>query len=275
VKFYLILAFIYILFSSCQNQSRSISSLEVKDIVFDLDWTLIKQLKRGENLDGPNILKYENEVYRLNDGVVELLKYLDSKDDVRLSFFSGGSFNRNIAVLEQIKLNGKNAKDMAYKVLSKKDLDILSTDSSLTFTDRYKKNLLLVNKDLSNVIIIDDDVRFAVNDEQKKNFLWLESVKYHFESPRDIKTGNGPFDPRSVSEWFFDKNKIQIVHEILEKSLDGNSNKHRDFPARVALESRKWNFKENKFSPSQSRKYLKLFNSNDCHDLMLKFFIWY
>ena len=61
--------------ASCVDQGRSISSIDVKDIVFDLDWTLIKQLKRGENLKGPNILRFEDEYYRLNDGVIDLLKY--------------------------------------------------------------------------------------------------------------------------------------------------------------------------------------------------------
>lgn len=266
------LRLIYLIFTllicSCHESGRSISSIEVKDVVFDLDWTLIKQLKRGEDLNGPNILRYKNESYRLNDGVIELLTYLSSRDDVRVSFFSGGDKQRNLKVLEQIVVGNKSAKDLAYKILSKNDLEVISTDESLKFTDKYKKNLLMVNKNLKNVLIIDDDIRFSSNEAQKKNFLWLESVKYHFESSREIFSGKGEFDPRSKHEWFFDRNKIYMVHLILESSLDED-----DFLVKVKEESSKWNFKDNKFRPSQAGRFIRQFDSNECSDLMFKFII--
>jgi hypothetical protein len=247
---------------------RAPASSQTIDIVFDLDWTLIKQLKRGEKLTGDNILYYQDEVYRLNDGALELLEYLNSKKNIRVSFFSGGGKFRNEAVLKKMKVGKGSAFDMAHKILSKDDLEVRSQDTSLTFTDRYKKNLLKVNSDLSNVLIIDDDIRFAANADQERNFLFLENVKYHFESPSDIHFGGGQFDPKTKAEWFFDKNKIYIVSDILENSLD-----EEDFLGAVKENRSKWDFKNNRFSPSQAKIFARKFPSTDCHDIMFKFLI--
>lgn len=251
---------------SCQGTRAPASANNLIDIVFDLDWTLIKQLKRGESLKGPNIITYNDELYRVNDGAIELLSYLSKRDDVRLSFFSGGGKLRNESVLKKMMIGKRSAYDLAYKILSKDDLEIISTDSSLSFTQRYRKNLLKVNSNLEQTLIIDDDIRFAVDDSQVKNFLFLESVKYHIDDPSQIIHATGPFDPQTKSEWFFDKNKLHMVKDILTKSLDQDN-----FLDSVSVNTEEWDFKRNKFKSGQFKRFAHRLEAEDCHSVMFKF----
>ncbi|WP_127716209.1 NIF family HAD-type phosphatase [Halobacteriovorax sp. HLS] len=269
VKLYLFILIFMV--ASCASNSRVPAQLDPVDIVFDLDWTLIKQLKRGENLEGENIIHYQDEVYRLNDGAIELLEYLSSRPDVRISYYSGGQSARNIEVLKQINILKSNAYILAYKVLSREDLEVISTDESLAFTDRFKKNLKLVNSDLSSLVHIDDDIRFASNETQSRNFLWLQSVLYHIEQPDQVAMTKGPFDPKTKHARLFDKKKLFMVKDILQKSLE--SRKSNDFVDSVHKHSRQWNFKANKFEAAQARPFLKELRGSSCQDLIFNFLV--
>ena len=97
--------FIFVLFfiSSCSSYHRGPASgaSDKIDIIFDLDWTIVKQV----DSIGSDPLKYievSGEFYRIGDGAVELLNYLFSQEQVRVSFFSGGKYDRNSKLLKKL-----------------------------------------------------------------------------------------------------------------------------------------------------------------------------
>src|SRR3989339_69897 len=130
---------------------------EIIDIVFDLDWTLVCELEDGSHAHG-NILDISRKKYRIANWAEEMLVLLASRPNVRLSFYSGGDQIRNLEILKEIILPEKNISvfDLAYKILSKDDMDEVSQEKTLRFSQRYKKNAAKINSNLNNVIIIDD-----------------------------------------------------------------------------------------------------------------------
>ena len=235
------------------------------DIVFDLDWTLVKQVD-SIGVDPSKFLEVNGEFYRVGDGAVEVLEYLFSNDHVRVSFFSGGKYDRNSKLLKKIETKFGSAFDNAYKVLSYNDLLEVSTDQSLSFADRFKKDVSLINIDLRRVLIIDDDKRFVVR-EHKKNLLWMGETYKHFEQFSDIVDPLDQYSPKSRTSWNYDRKKLYMVKEILEESLEENE----DFLDKVAFASKKWNFEKNIPTIDQRRILVTKFTSNSCSELMINF----
>lgn len=150
-------------------RAQSISSSPRADIVLDLDGTLVDTLPTQQT----GSFFAEGKWYRLRNFVPEFIDQLRKIPGIRISFFSGGNRDRNDVVLRQIVLaDGKTAQEIAYRSLSFSDLTSISTDSSLRFFHRYKKDLRKVNPDLQKVIIIDDLREFSLPG-QERNMLWL------------------------------------------------------------------------------------------------------
>lgn len=266
---------IYILLSlllSCSLSERKPSSLDKTspiDIILDLDWTLIKQVDSSTVLKDPRkYVFYEGEVYRVKDGARELLESLAKRENIRISFFSGGGEFRNHSVLKQIKVLDKTAHEISYKILSKKDLTVVSNDESLSFTDRFKKDLRLVNEDLSKVVLIDDDKRFLISDEYLENLLWLGKTYSQYEEYSEIPSGRTVYDPKTYEQWFFDRNKLFMVRDILDESLD-----NEDFLNSMHRNKRAWNFTENRFSSNQAKEFIRKSSDFNCHKIMSNFML--
>lgn len=239
--------FIYLLIVQCghintlnrvsPSLEREISSESFIDIVFDLDWTLV-----SENINTSQKLFIDNRVtvkgieYRINDWALEMITELSTRQNVRISFYSGGKIERNKELLSKLKLmdnTNRSFLDIAYKVKSFSDLYKVPESQILgdMFADKFKKNLLEINEDLSNLIIIDDNYKFAIDEIQKKNMFWLGPSYIHYESYKHTPTeliddSIKKFVPKSASEWFVGRNKLLFIWGILDKALDNSKNKN-------------------------------------------------
>lgn len=225
----LILIFTLGFLLSCQlgNRHRHPSSHGAIDVVFDLDWTLIAQVSSPEGIPPEDLLRFEDEYYRLNPGAREILTDLLALENVRVSFFSGGGGERNLSVLSQVNLGGVSARDVAYKIFSRSDLTDFShqVSADARFSERYKKDLRPINPDLSRVIMIEDNVNFALDSEQSRNFIWLGETFENLEvySKALAQLTEEKYRPHSYAQWLSSRLKLAVVGEILKEVLPHSS----------------------------------------------------
>lgn len=186
------------------------------DIVFDLDWTLVYSVDE-ELASEARTIRVEGKYYRLADGAEDVIAALHSSPDFRVSFFSGGEKARNHKLLKQIFLpnSNKSLYEVAHKILSKEDLAVHSTDPDAAFTQRYKKDLRLVNEDLGKVVLIDDLKEFTPAG-QKKNLFWLGKTYVYAE---DFASASyGAYSPPSELAWLHERKKLYWTYDALEKA---------------------------------------------------------
>jgi hypothetical protein len=197
---------------------------QIIDVVFDLDWTLVYPLsERPQMME--EILEVEGKYYRLTDWSKEVLLQLHRKPDVRVSFFSGGESSRNLELLKKIRLNDElSALDIAYKVLSKNDLTTVNEDPSLAFTQRFKKDLTLINADLSRVVLVDDSREFVLPD-QKKNQLWLGETYNFYATQDELPKLPRQYDPPDPARWGRERKKMLSVYGALDEIYQHRSEK--------------------------------------------------
>jgi hypothetical protein len=227
----------------------SLNAFAQIDIVFDIDWTLVSNV---DSYDSANSRVYESlgDHYRLSDGAQEIIEDLLDEKNIRISFYSGGSEARNLDLLNKIKLsNGDSLLDISYKVLSKKHLLEVSTDANLKFTQRLKKDLTLINRDLNNVVLIDDIQSFTPL-SQRKNVIWTGKT-FHFQDAfNHVDTDNFA---KTELAWIKDRYKLYSSHSKIKDALEmvknkkisfvDAINKSRSYPLRSAHRlSKKYNF---------------------------------
>lgn len=200
-------------------------------IVFDIDWTITSQLREGENelIPKDSLLHVEKESYRINDRVREMIHSLSKRENVKISFFSGGGYTRNVDLLKKINLgdgSGRTLFDVADKVLSFSDLTDLggALGGKGTFTKKYKKDLRKISSDLKNVVILEDNPDFFLNESQKKNLFWSGPGFRHFETYEDVIAAQKrgfelEYVPKNFNDWYKHRNKITMTHTIIEDSI--------------------------------------------------------
>lgn len=216
---------IFILFFavSCGQLARKPAAetyLPSKHIVFDIDWTITSEV--APDFKGERIIEVEGKKYFVHDGIEDFVENILSKKDISISFFSGGSLTRNQSLLKQIKLrDGRSLYEIAYKILSKEDLttvpNALATDK---FSKRYKKDLLKVSRDLSQLIMIDDTEHFVLNALQEEHVIPTGKTFEHFEKFSEAKVATGDYIPRSESEWSFARKKLLILNGAFEQAYN-------------------------------------------------------
>lgn len=195
-------------------------------MVFDLDWTLLYPLDENTVANPLKTVLFQGERYRVSDHTSEVLAQLFRKKDIRVSFYSGGSADRNAAVLKQIFISeNMTAYDLAYKVLNKEDLIKVSDDPSLSFTQRLKKDLTKIQPDLNRVVLFDDSANYTL-EEQKKNQLWLGKTYTFYEHKSDIPIHRTEYDPPTISEWRRERNKVLSIYEAIEQVYENRSHKN-------------------------------------------------
>lgn len=208
---------------------RNIASNKIHHIVFDIDWTLVSPVEDPERAS--NVIQVFGEKYRLHDYARELLLKLHKSGKYHISFFSGGESSRNLELLQKIKIDENlSAADIAYKILSKEDLtEVEGVGDHARFSERYKKDISKIDKNISNIIMIDDNQFFALNKEQSKRFLYLGETFKYFETFEYAETSKnkfkGPPDeikyfPKSYREWELNKKRLGLISEFLEKNFE-------------------------------------------------------
>jgi hypothetical protein len=244
LPFFLVFGLLFLL-GACQNaggprgleitKSRLPSSgLETPQtklyLILDIDWTLVSPLSEEQAFDfigDQRLLKVGGEFYLLKEGARELLEMAFSHPDIEVSFFSGGTKKRNINLLREIILeDGLTALQKSYKVLSKKDLTLISKDEALRFSEKFKKDLSKVHHDLKKVLLIEDLAHFALGDGVNQT-LWLGQTFYpplpymgwHESNKKWQQLGveNRYLAPTKEIDWWA-RRKLFILQAILERS---------------------------------------------------------
>ena len=227
----------------------SVHTMAQVDIVFDIDWTLVSQVD-SYDASGSRVYKSLDDYYRLTDGAQEIIQDLLEDKNVRISFYSGGSEARNLDLLGQIKLsNGKSLLDISHKVLSKKHLLEVSTDEGLRFSERLKKDLTLINKDLNSIVLIDDIEHFTPPN-QKRNVIWTGKT---FSFQDAFINMDGDHQAKTELAWLRDRYKLYSSHSKIKNALEAIKtrdisfveavNRSRSYPIQSLQRlSRKYNF---------------------------------
>jgi hypothetical protein len=195
------------------------------DIVFDLDWTLINPTNEEmARVDDRDIIRFQNEIYRITNQAIDVLIELHQQPEVRISFFSGGSAERNQfaikAIYEKIHARTKNNQAQPFRILSAGDLTTVSDRTDLKFTERYKKDLSRFF-DLKSAVLIDDVANFTMPG-QERNILWIGKTyndRPQFEVSYVANPRDAAYLAPNQSEWLRDRNKLLPVKEALLSAL--------------------------------------------------------
>ena len=221
--------------------ARATERLPSVHIVFDLDWTLLSSLPAGGDYSAfahdPRFFVSEGTAYMITDGVGETIRRLLDFNRrlgypyVKISFFSGGTRERNLEALRRIVVDekaGLSAAEIAEKVLSFADLKNrhpeIPLDRRLPFAERWAKDIETPFQDLERTVAVDDTAEFYVG-EQRKNLLWLDETYDYYLHYADVEAARArdagaKYLPPSREAWLYDRNRISIVGLELEYALD-------------------------------------------------------
>ncbi len=200
------------------------------DIVFDLDWTsfyTIDPLDPQQNSE-KNIV-VEGKIYRPTDYLTRVVEtLLKTHPEIRISFFSGGEKSRNEALLNSQRLSdGRSLKDIAYRLLSKEHLTMVSQNETLKFTVRFKKILDSHISDWSSArtILIDDQINFAKPPLKAVSSLGRTTYQSHF-SPENSDKKHFPL---TKIDWERDRNKALIWLAMIDMGFFEAERTNKDF----------------------------------------------
>ncbi len=237
----LFLLFITLLLSACAEWERAPASVKSRHVVFDVDWTITSEVKPESK--GSRVITVEGKKYFVQDGIEELVSNLLEKD-IKVSFFSGGSYSRNHALLKAIVLSdGRTLEDIAFKILNREDLTTVpGSKPTDKFSQRYKKDLSKVSNDLSELIMIDDTAGFVLDEKQSEHVLFLGKTFEHFDTFAEAKVAAGEYVPRTVGEWSFARQKLLIINGAINHAFEEMQKSQITFSEAMKLEAREMNF---------------------------------
>ncbi len=232
-----------------ENYRNASSLKEISaHVVFDLDWTVFASLDPDDLVeDASRVYEVQGKKYYLNPFVDDVIFRLKKKG-IDIYFFSGGEKNRNLELLDSVKLkDGKSLLQLATDVFHKEDLSNVSSNLEDNFSKRYKKDLEKVGLALEDTILIDDNSDFALNEHQKKNMFWLGPTY----------TIDKTFDPSKLSQNYyapskeaFDLNyyKFLIIEEVILEALEFQKQTKISFRESIWRLSQKLSFKEERYN---------------------------
>lgn len=201
------------------------------DIVFDIDLTIVALVKEGPGGDfladpkdpKKNIIpvnfelegSLHSEEYRLFEGVTDLMEKLKKDPRVRVSFFSGGTEQRNEALLRKIFLSdGTSLWDLAEgRAYGRTSMTPTGLQLPARVRDRVKKDLHKVNPDISDVIIV-DDIKEFVPESQRAHLLWIGE---DFPFPDRTRTPPATVDPDLLAR---EKYKFGWIGQTIDHALE-------------------------------------------------------
>jgi hypothetical protein len=275
--------FILLIFSlfSCSEISRTPSSTESLHVVLDIDWTIVSNYeKEFSNTPQEKIIMVEGRPYVARDHLSTLIEYL-LKNDIKVSFFSGGGESRNRELLSKIYLDdGRSLAEIATTVKSFEDLTKMpNVAEDAKFSEKYKKDLLKISDNLDNVILFDDAKNFYLNEAQKENLIHLGPSFKYFETFEEAQKVSGDYIPKNYGEWLFDRQKFLILKYQVEEALKLHINTGVSFKkamnmvlAKIDLASGNFNLYTSKLKKPINLASKKVISSRPCSENILPFF---
>lgn len=237
MKNYLLLFLSIFIFWSCSQLDRQIASQnEVRHVVFDIDWTIVSEIQNSsaKHMRNKRIIEVMGKHYYINDGLEELIQEILQHPEIKISFYSGGDKLRNHELLSKIKISdGRSLADISYKILSFDDLvRVENSPPNASFSEKYKKDLTKISKNLDNLIMFDDTQNFALDgvERQSEKVFFLGTALEYFETYAEAENKTGKYVPKNYEEWLQNKNKLYTVREIFRDAYaEVNSNPHQGF----------------------------------------------
>ena len=218
-------------------------------LIFDIDWTLVVPLseKQAQLVKGhPNLIKVFEESYLLKQGAKEVLQNAFKNQDLVVSFFSGGHQERNDELLKQIRFSdGSSAFDHAYKVLSRSDLTVLSEDTNLRFSQRYKKDISKISPNIQRALLVEDIEHFALAPGEGQT-LWLGRTYFPKLPGMSWQESNEAWKSTGVEERFLAPNEgASWWNQRKLFYLEGLISAH-DSPEEIIAMAQKFEFSEDR-----------------------------
>ncbi len=211
---------------SPDQEKNSAEQIKERHLVFDIDWTIVKELREGDPVpkDQSRLIVVEGKTYYVNEGVEEFIEEIQRNVGLNISFFSGGSHSRNTDLLAKIKLkNGKSLLDIAHKVLSKENLvRVPIVPETAKFAEKNKKDLTLVTKLLEDLTMLDDTDGFVYDqlERQSDSVYFIGKAFLHFDRFEDTLKTSGEYVPTTYEEWLLDRKKMWILKEAFKEAYD-------------------------------------------------------
>lgn len=239
-KFIRILLFLYltcsVLISCSQKTIRDRGPSSTKShkinpvqIVFDIDYTIVQPARHKTD---PNVIEIQGEYYQVKDWASKIIQNLN-RPGVEIYFFSGGKRERNIQLLNAIKIeNGKSLADIAKNIFSYSDLKEVKDEGR--FSERLKKDLKKIGLNIKRAVLIDDNAQFAVKG-QDRNMLWLGNTYHFYRTFPESFEDHGQekilqqFIPEDYASWFLSRNKLKFIYELLDDAIKADLENEHDF----------------------------------------------
>lgn len=196
----------------------NIGHAKIKDIVFDLDWTLFYSISEEvAQKENSGVVKVDGKFYRMSDYGAQVISILIQKG-YRVSIYSGGLKGRNQKLVKFLKgeiQKYSGERFVPFKILSRSDLVFRRMNEK--FSIQFAKDLKKVNPRLEEVVLFDDMKEFSV-EGQKANLFWLNQTfdfisEFHSNSPNQEEGLR--FVPRNYKDWLLERYKIVSVLGLL------------------------------------------------------------
>lgn len=263
MKWTLLLLIFFI--ASCAHVATRTPSAKLVDkhVVFDLDWTLVNEIKKPtpSMLKDKRVIEVSGVHYYVNEGLEEFFNDLRSHKDVKISFFSGGKHSRNTELLSKIKLkDGKSLNDIAYKVLSNEDLAVIeNAPPGARFAERFKKDLTKVSPDLDQLIMFDDTFNFVLenSDNQSEHVFFIGKAFEYFENFSDTNGMSGEYVPKSYEQWLLNKKKLNILNVAFNEAYIEVNEKGITFSEAMKKREVLLNLKDHEWNIHSTSSYKK------------------
>lgn len=254
---------------------------KTRHVVFDLDWTLFSEFDpKVIKPDPRRVFVVEGKSYYLTPYAEELIRFLNEAK-IKVSFFSGGGESRNLGLLEKTKLkDGRSFQSIAHKILSKSDLTAMSADETLSFSDRFKKDLTRVTDNLEMIILVEDNKNFALDSLQSRNIFWLGPTYQVLTKMEDVELVEPHYLPPTKEAWDLANHKLLIIKEAIREAMYLEESEGISFKEAMYIMQKRLNFDDQKYSPyarnlkNKGLKFLPLEKSqkaqgNGCPEILL------
>lgn len=224
-------------------------SAHARHMVFDLDWTLFSEFDSSLIKPDPSrVFVVEGKSYYLTPYAEELIRFL-IEAKIKVSFFSGGGESRNLGLLEKAKLNdSRSFQSIAYKILSKPDLTVMSTDEALSFSERFKKDLTKITDNLDAIVLVEDNKNFALDSIQSKNIFWLGPTYQVLTKMEDVELVEPNYLPPTKEAWDLANHKLLIIKEAIREAMYLEESQGISFKEAMHMLQNRLKFDEQKYS---------------------------
>lgn len=242
--------------------AQSLDGDEFKHVVFDIDWTIVSEVKDGKKIGigKKRMIEVQGLHYYIHEGLEDFIAEILSHPEMRVSFYSGGKALRNNELLSKIKLkNGKTLKDIAYKVLSNEDLvDVPGAPETLPFSEKHKKDLSKVTKDLNSLIMFDDTANFVLEtrEVQTNHVFFIGKAFEYFDNFEEARNLSGAYVPKSYEEWLLNQKKLLILNAAFKEAYQESKSEGVSFSEAMKKKEELLKLKDHYWN-EHSRKYFK------------------